>query len=126
MDIKNKFLNKLLSRVWSPGADFLTNSDPRNVDQLKSKVTATYVMGSEAVFFDRELIESLKIEMTMFEAMAWRYVSNWRELHIDGFETGNKIPFPLEQLRIPTTYQFFQYAVEKPDDSGGSLQASTL
>lgn len=68
----------------------------------------TYIMGSNAIFFDRDLIASLKGSR--------QYRSNWRVLHIDGFEHGSFF----DTVRMPITtgmkYQFFTYAKDSNDN----------
>jgi hypothetical protein len=75
----------------------------------------TYVMGRNAVFFDLELLENLKSQMSIWWKMSWRYHSNWRNLHIDGFEgcdaDGKRSGIPSHGL---VKYQFFQYAAKEP------------
>ncbi len=48
----------------------------------------TYVMGTNAIFYDSNL---LKVARDTFNAifwwkLSWVYFSNWRVLHIDGLE----------------------------------------
>ena len=80
----------------------------------------TYVMGKDAIFFDRDLLENLKSSMCIFWKMSWRYYSNWRVLHIDGFEgcdaDGHKHSgIPTVGLN-PIKYQFFTYATARGEN----------
>lgn len=77
--------------------------------------TKTYVMGTNAIFFDLGLLENLKSQMSIFWKMSWRYYSNWRVLHIDDFEgrdaDGLKRGIPGGHQGV--RYQFFTYATKK-------------
>ena len=69
----------------------------------------TYVMGTNAVHFDIELLKSLSDSMFWWR-MSYRYRSIWRTLHIDGLEgyIWNRRELPKHQ---GMKYQFFQYAI---------------
>lgn len=74
----------------------------------------TYIFGEEAqILFDRELLANLKDDMFWWR-LSWVYRSNWRVLHIDGFETGPKIPAYLGYTRI-----FFNYEITAPQKENG-------
>ena len=60
---------------------------------------------TDAIYFDREMLNSLKFSNFWWK-MTWVYRSNWRVLHIDGFEPFIP-PLPRGQ-RI-----FFNYAEAK-------------
>jgi len=47
-------------------------------------------MGLDSILFDRSIVDYLKTDL--FRLLAWQYRSNWRVLHIDGFETGSCLP----------------------------------
>ena len=65
----------------------------------------TYVMGTNAIFYDLELLKTLRDNMFWWKLL-WVYRSNWRVLHIDGFEG------PLYPLPVSTGYKIklFSYA----------------
>jgi hypothetical protein len=68
-------------------------------------MTSTYVLDSEAIFFNRELMKSFKEEAGWLWKLSWVYRSNWRVLHIDGFEGGRRLP-----VGSPVKYRtFFTY-----------------
>jgi hypothetical protein len=60
------------------------------------------------IYFDKELIQYLKAEANVNWLMTWRYRSNWRILHIDGFEGGRKLPVSTGIKRT-----FFEYKVSE-------------
>jgi hypothetical protein len=64
-------------------------------------------MSFEAVLYDREAVEFLKKEQSLFRLLSWVYRSNWRVLRIDGFEGGRRIP-----MSAGITRQFFNYEVK--------------
>lgn len=70
---------------------------------------STYITGENAVFFDSELIERLKDNMFWWR-MSFIYHSNWRVLHVDGFEDyifgGRPLP-----TNMGERVQFFTYKV---------------
>jgi hypothetical protein len=68
----------------------------------------TYIMGKDTIYFDKEILESLKDNMFWWR-LSWHYRSNWRVLHIDGFETGIKIPMNMGHTQV-----FFNYEVSNP------------
>lgn len=74
-------------------------------------------MGTDAaIMFDRDLVENLKSSMSIWWKMSWRYYSNWRVLHIDGFEGRDADGFKrgIPQMDYTSTkYQFFQYATKE-------------
>jgi hypothetical protein len=64
---------------------------------------------TDAIYrFDPEFIDYLKTTTTAFWKMAWIYRSNWRVLHIDGFEGGRKLPAYTGTKRV-----FFNYEEAK-------------
>jgi hypothetical protein len=72
----------------------------------------TYIMGSDAVYFDPELIKSLKDNNMFWWRLSYVYRSNWRVLHVDGLEGyvfgGHPLPSNLGE-RV----QFFNYKVQE-------------
>jgi hypothetical protein len=66
------------------------------------------IKGMTEVYFDKELIQYLKAEAHMRWLMTWRYRSNWRVLHIDGFEGVRKLPVSTGVKRT-----FFEYEVSE-------------
>lgn len=55
-------------------------------------MTRTYVMGADACFFSEGLLKVAR-ENTSLRSLWWVYRSNWRVLHIDGFdENPNTLP----------------------------------
>lgn len=68
-------------------------------------MTKSYVMGTNAVFFDPEFVKKLRDTMFCWK-LFWSYQSNWRVLHIDGFE-GPTHKFP---VRTGEPVRFFSYA----------------
>lgn len=67
--------------LWNAG-------DAAYVDMFKHakpKAYRTYISGANAMFYDNELIESLKDNMWLWK-LTHQYRSNWRVLHIDGIE----------------------------------------
>jgi hypothetical protein len=69
---------------------------------------ATYICGTQAVFYDTEVLKSLKNSMLFWWRLSYRYQSLWRVLHIDGFEgyLWNRSELPKHQ---GYQIQFFQY-----------------
>jgi hypothetical protein len=68
----------------------------------------TYIMGTNAIYFDKEVLKTLKDSMFWWR-LSYRYQSIWRVLHIDGLEgyLWNRAGLPQYQ---GVRYQFFQYA----------------
>jgi hypothetical protein len=75
--------------------------------------TRTYIMGKESIYFDREILEHLRDDMFWWK-LSWRYRSNWRVLHIDGFEKGIALPMHAGHTRV-----FFNYEVVKSGQVDG-------
>jgi len=76
----------------------------------------TYIMGKDAIFFDRGLFESLKSNTSIFWKMSWRYHSIWRILHVDGLEGCDADGLQRSDIppaRTGMKYQFFQYATKE-------------
>lgn len=71
-------------------------------------ISETYILGKNAIFFDRNVVNSLKDNMFWWR-MSYRYQSIWRNLHIDGFEgyIWNRRELPRSQ---GISYHFFEYA----------------
>ena len=63
---------------------------------------------TDAIYFDREMLNSLKFSNFWWK-MTWIYRSNWRILHIDGFER-NPFSMPITRGQQRT---FFNYAEVK-------------
>ena len=57
------------------------------------------------IYYDHLFLQSLR-DMDLFRKLAWVYRSNWRVLHVDGFEGGRPLP-----IRMGTPRQFFNYEV---------------
>lgn len=55
------------------------------------------------MYYDREIIKSLKLSMVWWY-MSWAYRSNWRVLHVDGFETRQRFPVSTGKKRIWFNY----------------------
>ena len=52
----------------------------------------TYLVGQQA-FFDQTTLRMAQEQMfTGLWRLGWVYRSNWRVLHIDGFEAGSSLP----------------------------------
>lgn len=52
----------------------------------------TYIMGTDAItLFDTDFLKTLK-------PYQWLYISNWRVLHIDGFEGGYYALLPRQSI----------------------------
>lgn len=69
---------------------------------------STYVQGRNAILFDAKLVDWMKRELSMFWALTWVYHSNWRVLHVDGFD-GYRIPIVSYGFKMR---KFFNYATE--------------
>jgi hypothetical protein len=69
----------------------------------------TYVMGSNAVLFDRELIEKSR-DSLLWWRLLFVYRSNWRVLHIDGLEGAIFNPGGIPRC-TGERVQFFNYKV---------------
>lgn len=65
----------------------------------------TYVMGTNAILYDLEFLKILRDNMFWWK-LSWVYRSNWRVLHIDGFE-GPTHPLPVNRGQ---QIKFFSYA----------------
>lgn len=55
-------------------------------------------------YFDTEMLHCLLEDTSILWKMSWKYQSNWRILHIDGFEGGIRLP-----VHTGSTIQFFNY-----------------
>ena len=70
---------------------------------------STYIWGTDAIFYDAEFAKSLKDHLVWWR-MSYRYVSIWRNLHIDGFEGylwSPRLPRPTgDPQKIFFTYSF--------------------
>lgn len=62
----------------------------------------------ESIFFSKDLVEECKRQLSVFYAISRVYRSNWRVLHIDGFEGGCKLPIHAGEVR-----KFFHYEESK-------------
>ena len=71
----------------------------------------TYIVGTESMYYDQTLINELKASMPWFFKLLYR--SNWRVLHIDGFEPEFH-PLP---ARVGYKLDFFHYAPPGADQS---------
>ena len=47
---------------------------------------STYVSGTQAVYFDWPALQRMRSDSMFWWRMSYKYASNWRILHIDGFE----------------------------------------
>lgn len=65
---------------------------------------STYIMGENAILFDRGFLDSMRDNMFWWK-ISWVYRSNWRVLHIDGFETGRRLPIDMGHARTFFTYK---------------------
>jgi hypothetical protein len=65
-------------------------------------------MISPSMYFDKDIVEYLKDVDMFWWRISWVYRSNWRILHIDGFEGGRRIPISMRKS-IP----WFSYAEDK-------------
>jgi len=71
---------------------------------------STFITGKDA-YMDRALLAGFGRDLTTaLWRLGWTYQSNWRILHIDGFEYGTAIPERKDELRF-----FFSYGVQKPN-----------
>lgn len=59
------------------------------------------------IYYDRDIVKMFKRECDMFWKLAWVYRSNWRVLHIDGFD-GYRFPFRTGSGKLR---QFFSYDI---------------
>jgi hypothetical protein len=79
-------------------------------DGISGQLAPELVQGQKEInnnvnlYYDTLFIQSLR-DMDLFRSLAWVYRSNWRVLHIDGFEGGRKLPVGIGKLRT-----FFDYA----------------
>jgi hypothetical protein len=64
-----------------------------NIDLIESEV-----------IFKQEFLNILR-DNKIFWQLKWVYRSNWRFLHIDGFETGRSMPISTGNIRVCFNYE---------------------